>query len=585
MAGNIADFFAQHLAHPDRILYRHFVAGAWRDVAVGELAALVARWQEGFRCAGLLAGDHVALTARNGINWVAVDLAALGLGLVVVPLYVDDNADSVAWCAADAGAKLLVVENGRIVEALRRTGSATALPPVVVLRPDEGEPVAGTTPVEGFLPVTAGAPLFRPLPPETLATICYTSGTAGRPKGVMLSHGNIVANVAQCRATGMARPADRFLSMLPLSHMFERTGGYYLPLSLGAKVVFARGIAQLAEDFVTEAPTVVFAVPRIFERLHARIGQSLAASPLKRWLYGACVARGFRHAQGKATVLDRMLVPPLRALVAAPIRAGLGGALRLAVVGGAALDPELARTFIGLGLTMLQGYGMTEASPVVSVSREGDNEPASVGPPLPGVEVRLGGNGELLVRGDNVMLGYWRNDEATRRTLVDGWLHTGDLAEIRDGRIYIRGRAKDVLVLSNGEKLPPQDVELAIMHDPAFEQVMLIGEGRPFAILLAVTQETDEKALVRRANAQLAGFPRWMRVRRVIATKDPWSVDNGLLTPTLKLKRPYVVTRFKDRIDAAYAPIPASAPPGPRRGARKAGRASPPPPGSPKRSG
>jgi long-chain acyl-CoA synthetase len=205
---------------------------------------------------------------------------------------------------------------------------------------------------------------------------------------------------------------------------------------------------------------------------------------------------------------------------------------------------------------MVQGYGMTEASPVISVSREGDNVPASVGPPLPGVEARVAGSGELLVRGANVMLGYWRNEEATRRTLVDGWLHTGDLAEIRDGRIYIRGRAKDIVVLSNGEKLPPQDVELAILHDPVFEQVMLIGEGRPFAVLLAVTQETDEKALVRRANAQLAGFPRWMRVRRVIATTDPWSVDNGLLTPTLKLKRPFVLSRYKDRIDAAYATLP-----------------------------
>ena len=556
MAGNIADFFAQHLGQPGKILFRQCNGEAWRDVTAGELGALVARWQEAFRRAGLVAGDRVALTARNGINWVAVDLAALGMGLVVVPLYVDDNADNVAWCVADAEAKLLVVENGRLLQGLRRSGGAQ-FPAVVVLRADDREaPVAGAMAVDSFLPAAAGDPEFRALPPATLATICYTSGTGGRPKGVMLSHGNIIANVAQCAATGMARPTDRFLSILPLSHMFERTGGYYLPLSLGATVVFARGILQLAEDFSSQAPTVVFAVPRIFERLRARIGQALGTSRVKRALFDQCVARGCRLASAKATPLDRLLVPALRSLVAAPILAALGGRLRLAVVGGAALDPDLARTFIGLGLTMLQGYGMTEASPVVSVSREGDNEPGSVGQPLPGVEVKLGGGGELLVRGDNVMIGYWRNEEATARTLVDGWLHTGDLAEIRDGRITIRGRAKDILVLSNGEKLPPQDIELAILHDPAFEQVMLIGEGRPFPILLAVTQESDEKALVRRANAQLAGFPRWVRVRRVIATPDSWSVDNGLLTPTLKLKRPYVVSRFRDRIDAAYAGLP-----------------------------
>jgi len=240
------------------------------------------------------------------------------------------------------------------------------------------------------------------------------------------------------------------------------------------------------------------------------------------------------------------------------VLARLGGRLRIAVVGGAALDPALAQTFIGLGLTMLQGYGMTEASPVISVNRDDDNVAESVGPPLPGIEIRLGDGGELLTRGRNVMLGYWKNPEATRAALTaDGWLHTGDLAEIRDGKVYIRGRAKDILVLSNGEKLPPQDAEFAILHDPVFEQVMLVGEGRPFVVLLAVTQETDEKTLIRRANDRLKAFPRWNRVRRVVMQKEPWSVDNGLLTPTLKLKRPILLKRLAEQIDAAYADPPA----------------------------
>jgi long-chain acyl-CoA synthetase len=244
----------------------------------------------------------------------------------------------------------------------------------------------------------------------------------------------------------------------------------------------------------------------------------------------------------------------LRALVAKPILARLGGRLRLTVVGGAALDPVIARTFIGLGLCMLQGYGMTEASPVISVNREDNNDPESVGPPLPGVEVKLGPDGELLARGGNIMQGYWRNPEATRASLdAEGWLHTGDIAEIREGRIYIRGRLKDVLVMSNGEKLPPQEVEFALAHDPMFEQLMLVGEGRPFLTLLTVTKETDQKLLLDRANALLKNFPRWVRIRKVIPTRDPWSIDNGLLTPTLKLKRPLVLARFKDAVDKAYA--------------------------------
>jgi long-chain acyl-CoA synthetase len=224
------------------------------------------------------------------------------------------------------------------------------------------------------------------------------------------------------------------------------------------------------------------------------------------------------------------------------------------VVGGAALDPDIAHTFIGLGLPMLQGYGMTEASPVISVNREEDNDPNSVGPPLPGVEVRIGEEGELLARGANVMIGYWRNDEATRTAVDDeGWLHTGDVAEIRDRRVYIRGRLKDIVVMSNGEKLPPQDAEFAVLHDPVFEQVMLVGEGRPFLTLLAVTQEPDEKTLVTRANERLKAFPRWVRVRHVIATREAWTIENGLLTPTLKLKRPVLLAKFKGAVEAAYA--------------------------------
>jgi len=552
MPANIAQLFARHQGTPDHALYRHFEGDAWADVGVAEIARRIGRWQAAFRREGLAPGERVALCARNGINWVAIDQAALGLGLVVVPLYVDDNPDNVAWCVDHATARLLIVESSQIAANLVNLADAQyRLPPIVVLNPDDGERLATAA---TFLPTTGDDVIVRDLPDDTLATICFTSGTSGRPKGVMLSHGNILANVEQCRLTGMARTDDLFLSILPLSHMFERTGGYYLPLALGAKVAYCRGIAQIADDLVSQAPTVMFAVPRIFERFHARIEQALAAAPFKRKLFAECVARGYRVATGKGSWLDHLVAPVLRRIVGAPVLARLGGRLRLAVVGGAALDPELARTFIGLGLPMLQGYGMTEASPVISVNRDDDNVPESVGPPLPGVEVRLAENNELLARGANIMLGYWRNPEASRAALMDGgWLRTGDIAEIKDGKIYIRGRAKDILVLSNGEKLPPQDVEFAILRDPIFEQVMLVGEGRPYPVLLAVSKETDEAKLLERANAQLKRFPGWVRVRRVIRLSEPWSVDNGLLTPTLKLKRPLLTQKLAREIDAAYA--------------------------------
>ncbi|MDQ2962887.1 MAG: AMP-binding protein [Pseudomonadota bacterium] len=559
---NIGEYFQQHASAPDKVLYRHFFGGDWRDVTVGEIAALIGRWQAALAVRGLAAGDRVAVCLKNGVDWIGLDLAALGLGLVVVPLYVDDNPESIAWCIANAEARLLVVETTKIATALKSIGSA--LPPIYVLRPDASAPDAT---VASLLPATAAVPQFRSLPEKTLATICYTSGTSGRPKGVMLSHGNIIANVLSCQETRMARSTDLFLSILPLSHMFERTGGYYLPLSIGAKVVYARSVAELAEDLAAQAPTVMIAVPRIFEKFYARVDEALTKSPAKRWLFQQCAARGWRVESKSAGWIDALATPVLRAIVAKPVLARLGGRIRLAVVGGAALDPEIAHTFIGLGLPLLQGYGMTEASPVISVNRVEDNDPESVGPPLPGVEVKLGEAAELLARGGNVMLGYWRNEEATKAAIdVDGWLHTGDVAEIRAAKIYIRGRIKDILVMSNGEKLPPQDVEFAVLRDPVFEQVMLIGEGRPFLTLLAVTQERDERALVARANERLKTFPRWVRIRRVIATPVAWSIDNGLLTPTLKLKRPLVLAKFKDRVDAVYNADAAGAP--------QAGRAS-----------
>jgi len=546
--GNIADLLTAQLATPARVLYRQFVDGAWREISAAELAQRAARWQAAFRREGLRPGERIAIGLRNGVAWVALDLAALAARLVVVPLYVDDNADNQAYCAADSDARLVVVETTRMAVALTRAGVEAAR--ILCLRPDQG---ADQRPVEDFLPRDAAPFAVEPVAADALATICYTSGTAGRPKGVMLSHGNVLANVAGCRATGMGREDDLFLSFLPLSHMFERTGGYYLPLALGAQVAYARGIAQLPDDFLAQAPTAVFAVPRVFEKFAERIRAAVAGSWCKRALLDRCVASGCRVELGGASLLDRIVLPALRALVARPILARFGGRLRLAVVGGAAMDPAISRLFIGLGLPVLQGYGMTEACPVIAVNRLGDNDPDTVGRPLENLELRLSAQGEIQVRGPSITAGYWRNPEATARTLApDGWLSTGDLGERRDGRLAIRGRLKDVLVLSNGEKLPPQDVEIAILGDGGFEQLMLVGEGRPFLLLVAVAKGVDEKALVKRANERLKAFPRYVRVRRAIVAPEPWTVENGLLTPTLKVRREQVLKRFADEIEKVY---------------------------------
>ena len=543
---NLAYLLKQKLEVPQQPLYREFVDVAWRLFTAQDIAGMAARWQQAFRNHGFEKGDRIALCLKNGTTWVAIDMAALGMGLVTVPLYVNDNAANIAWCVSNSEARLLVLENARILDALRRAD--VHLPPIVCIQAD-----SQVTTLENWLPKVGEEFRVVEAEPDSLATIVYTSGTTGLPKGVKLSHRNIFSNIHAVLKAVELHATDRVLSVLPLSHMFERTCGYYVTLHAGAQVIYTRGIQQLAEDLATQHPTILIAVPRVLERFKARIEDKLAGSFFKRQLFALTVKFGWQVYQQQATALERLVYGFLKKLVANPILSKLGGKLRMVVVGGAALDQRMGQTFISLGLRVTQGYGLTETSPVIAGNREGDRDLASVGAPLENLQVRVNQAGELLVHGPSVMLGYWRDPEATRAVLDDdGWLNTGDQVEIRDGNIYIKGRTKEVLVLSNGEKVPPQEVEAAILSDGIFEQAMLVGEGRAYLTLLAVTQETDRKKLIKRANEKLKNFPRYIRVRRVIALKEPWSIENGLLTPTLKVKRMEVSKKFSTEIEKVY---------------------------------
>jgi long-chain acyl-CoA synthetase len=545
---NLAEGLKQHEATSTKVLYYQWSGEEWKTYTAGEIVDLAARWQQAFRERGFERGDRVAICTKNSVHWVAIDQACLGLGLVVVPLYVIDNPENIAWCIGHCEARLLILENARMLDTLRK--ASAALPPIVCL---QAEPGAEVQTPRSFLPDQARDFAVLPMADDALASIVYTSGTTGRPKGVKLSHQNIISNAEAALKVVDLTEADLLLSVLPLSHMFERTCGYYAPLMHGTPVAFSRGVQQIGEDLATLKPTILMAVPRVFERFLVRIEQAVKDKPLKRKLFERAVAVGWRLFNGEADFMDRALSPVLRRLVAKPILDKLGGRLRLTVVGGAALEHRVARHFLGLGLIMLQGYGLSEASPVVAANYPHDNDPASVGYPLQGLEVKVSDQQELLVRGPSIMLGYWRNPEATAAVLSsDGWLNTGDQVDIREGRIYIKGRTKDILVLSNGEKVPTDEIEHALLEDRQFEQVVLVGEGRAYLILLAVTHETDEKKLTKLANECLKGFPRYIRIRRVLATKDPWTLEEGLLTPTLKVKRAKVLKRFENDIHRVY---------------------------------
>ncbi len=586
-AGTLDGLFRERVRRtPEAIAYRRFERGAdaWQEYTWTAMAAEVSRWQHALRAEHLEQGDRVALLLRNGIEWVTFEQAALGLGLVVVPLYVEDRPDNIAYIVRDAGVKLLLLQDAthwhRLRDALEGIESLRRIW-LLHTRSAAGEEHAGTRSVNEVLPERAGALRERGGDPHRLATIVYTSGTTGRPKGVMLSHRNILAVAHGALEVLDVFESDVLLSFLPLSHSFERTCGYYLPMMAGASVAFARSVQQLAEDIRTIRPTALISVPRVFERIYDRIQQQARGSLPARLLLRLTVHCGWRRflvRQRRAWPGPALLLwPLLDPLVARRVRERLGGRLRLAVSGGAALPPAVARLFIGLGTDVLQGYGMTETSPVVSANTLEQNRPESVGRPLPGIVVRIATGEELLVKGPCVMLGYWNNHSATGETIdAEGWLHTGDRAHIDDhGFITITGRIKDILVMSNGEKVSPVDMESAITLDPLFDQAMLVGEGRAYLAALVVINSDHwfglarqhrldpfdaaslrdrrlQHDLVARVGRLLHDFPGYAKVRRVAALLEPWTIDNGLVTPTLKTKRAAVMQRYAQAIGRLY---------------------------------
>jgi len=570
---------------PDLVAYRAYNEqhNNWRDYTWAQIDRQVARWQAALERDGIKPGDRVAVMLRNCPEWVTYDQAALGLGLVVVPLYTQDRPENVAYIIHDSGCKVLLIEGAEQWQALAEVkGQLGSLVRILTLHPvpNAGEPRLRS--LGEWLPDQGGATRHVPRDPQALATIVYTSGTTGRPKGVMLSHHNILSNAAATCDVLVTGHDDLFLSFLPLSHTFERTVGYYLTIMTGSTNAYARSVLVLAEDLLTIRPTILVSVPRIYERVYGRIRAALdEGSPLKKKLFLLAVDVGyarFEHAQGRGPWKPSFLLwPVLNALVAKKILARLGGRVRAAISGGAALPPDISRVFIGLGLCVLQGYGLTETSPVACANRPDDNLPASIGKPLPGVQVRIGEHNALMIKGPNVMLGYWNNPEATRAMIQpDGWLNSGDTARIDgQGNVFITGRLKEIIVLSNGEKVPPVDIESAIARDSLFEQVMLLGEGKPYLSVMTVLNgdhwkklcaerglgaapatirsKQVEEILLSRITTQMKEFPGYAQVRRVTATLDPWTVENGLLTPTMKLKRAKVMEKFNAEIDGMYA--------------------------------
>lgn len=570
---------------PDNVAYRYFDTHSetWLALTWAQMRDQVARWQAALLRENLAVGDRVAIMLRNCPQWVMFEQAAMSLGLVVVPLYVVDRPENIAYIVNDAQVKVMLFEANEQWQALRAVvGQLGCVQRFVSLDKVSANDELRLQCVEAWLPAQAMPQPERERKRDELATIMYTSGTTGKPKGVMLSHHNIVYNAYAGLLTFPVSEDDTKLSFLPLSHAFERTAGYYMAMMAGATVAYARSIPLLADDLKIIRPTILVAVPRIYERIYNAIHAKLEeAPPLKHKLFTLAVDVGwdrFEYQQGRGAWTPKLLLwPLLKKLVADKVMDRLGGRLRLSISGGAALPPKVSRLFIALGLPLVQGYGLTETSPVVSVNRVENNYPASIGPPLPGIEVRIGAQNALLVKGPCNMLGYWNNPEATAAMIdKDGWLNTGDTASISEsGHIYITGRLKEIIVMSNGEKVPPVDMEAAILRDRLFDQLMVYGEGKSALVVLAVVNPEQwqafaqqlgvradmpealhdshvEHQVLQRIGEQIREFPGYAKVQRVLLLTEPWSIENGLLTPTLKLKRNQVTQRYAGQINALY---------------------------------
>jgi len=577
-------FFRRAAADPDKAAYSEFGEAGWADLTWKQMAGRVARFRAALDGAGLGPGDRVAIMLRNGADWVAFDIAAMANGLITVPLYLHDSPENACAILAASGARLCLVESAEAWKALApHAGPCDALAHVWLRQgrggtdPDGGRKIAALGDIVSG--PEAGAGDIR-CQPGDVATIIYTSGTTGRPKGAMLTHHALLWNAEAITRFIPPLRSDVFLSLLPLAHAFERTMGYYLPMMGGSRVAYARSLDTLRDDIREVRPTILIAVPRLYERLHAAITRKFDRTAVTRWLARSAADLGWRrfeagHGRGAApgSLAQLLLWPLLERLVARPVLAAFGGRLRVAVSGGAPLSEEVSHFLTGLGLPLLEGYGLTEAAPVVTATTFEDNQPGSVGRPLHGVEVRLTEEGELQVRSPAVMAGYWNDPEKTAAALTaDGWLRTGDIAEIRQGRVFIMGRLHDKIVLSTAKKVAPAEVEAAIEADPLFEQVCVFGDNRPCLVALAVLNEAAWQALARAAGldadapnhpaatarllARIAratqALPSYAQVRDLHALLRPWTIEDGTMTPTLKIRRHVVAERNRAEIEALY---------------------------------
>jgi len=560
--------------------------GAWHALSWAEAARQVCLLAENLHALGLDPGDRVVLVSENRPEWCIADLAIMAAGCVTVPTYTTNTERDHLHILDNSGARAAIVSNGKLAEPLLRAIMHSGHAEHVIGMETFKHGQEGSFAWHGWDAMQQGDPAAARAAVEQriarigrgdLACIIYTSGTGGAPRGVRQHHGAILANAAGASriiVEDFGLGEEVFLSFLPLSHAYEHTGGQFLPIGLGAQIYYAEGLEKLASNIAEVRPTIMVVVPRLFEVLRSRIMKQIGKEGrIATYL----MDRALTLAGRKPRLIDRPMDMILNRTLRPRIRRRFGGRIKALVSGGAPLNPDVGTFFTAMGLTLLQGYGQTEAGPVISCNRPSAGlKMDTVGPPLPGVDVKIAEDGEILCRGELVMHGYWRNPAQTAATLIDGWLHTGDIGHLDEaGRIVITDRKKDMIVNDKGDNIAPQKIEGMLTLQPEILQAMVAGDRRPYVVGLIVpdaewalewAQANGERfdmaelqrlpafrsavrAAVDRVNQDLSVIE---KVRQFVFADEAFSIANEELTPSLKIRRHKIRERYGERLDALY---------------------------------
>jgi len=586
----------EKFAGESRPLLLHKVDDTYRGITYSEVRSRVETFAFGLASLGLKRGDRVAIIAENRPEWVISDLAITSLGAIDVPIYPTMTAKQIEFIFNDAGVKMAIVSNQfQLNKVMRVYPEVDTLEKVILIVEKGTIPEPDTVSFSAVMDLGKALRKEQPdllaasiamVKPNDLLTLIYTSGTTGNPKGVMLTHENMVSNIKAAAQVIDFGCNDIMLSFLPLSHSFERMAGYYTGMACGVTIAYAESVETVRDNMLEVRPTIITTVPRLFERIHSRVMKQMdASSPVKKKIFHWAIRVGKAFAEAKkrgaAGLGLRVRHAVADRLVYSKLRERTGGRMRFFCSGGAALGREFGEFFEAVGITIIEGYGLTESSPVISVNHLDNYKFGSVGPPVPGVEVRIAPDGEILARGRNIMKGYWNNPEATRQAVdEEGWLHTGDIGFLDpEGFIHITDRKKHLFVSSGGKNIAPQPIENLFLSSKYIEQFMLIGDRRMFLTALivpdfeALREFADSRNIRYSSNADLARDPlinelmdkeinqiqqdlaNYERVRRFTLLEKQFSIEDGELTPTQKIRRKVIEERYSSIISGMYEGI------------------------------